>query len=105
MKLIVNNEEFQADKIIKTGTDIIGQDLKGNEIFTFRGISNFIGFQLKDDNGNAIEFGLQPKTEIQLLQEKFDDLENKYNALQGALLQKGTITETDIIPVEEIIPK
>jgi len=41
-----NNQQFQAEKIIKTDTDIIGQDLNGNEIFTFRGISDFTLFSL-----------------------------------------------------------
>jgi len=44
--LIFNEQQFQADKIIKTSTDIIGQDENGNELFAFRGISDFTKFQL-----------------------------------------------------------
>ena len=56
MKLIVNNETFQAEKIVKSDLNIIGYDINDNEIFSFKGISNFTGFILHDDLDNVIEF-------------------------------------------------
>ena len=43
-----NKQQFKADIIIKTNTDIIGQDSNGIEVFAFRGISDFTGFTLED---------------------------------------------------------
>jgi hypothetical protein len=60
-----NNEKFQAEKIIKTETDIIGQDINGNEVFAFRGISDFTGFSLEEGQ----EFD---KSQEQINQEKLD---------------------------------
>lgn len=45
--LTVNNEEYQAERIVKTNTSIIGYN--GNtEVFGFRGISDFSKFQLAE---------------------------------------------------------
>lgn len=45
--LIFNNEEYQAERIVKTNTDIIGYN--GNaEVFSFKGISDFSLFQLAE---------------------------------------------------------
>lgn len=46
--LIFNNEEYQADKIIKNKNNIIGKDLDGKEVFRFNGISDFSLFKLED---------------------------------------------------------
>ena len=46
--LIVNNQQFEAEKIIKTDTDIIGKDANGNELFAFRSISDFSLFALEE---------------------------------------------------------
>lgn len=43
-----NNEQYKAEKIIKTETDIVGQDANGNELFAFRGINDFTGFALEE---------------------------------------------------------
>ncbi|WP_313568826.1 hypothetical protein [Acetoanaerobium noterae] len=43
-----NQEEYKAEKIIKTENSIIGQDLQGNEVFAFRGISDFALFELEE---------------------------------------------------------
>lgn len=49
MKILdFNDEKFEAVKIIKTDTDIIGQDSSGNEIFAFKGISDFSQFTLEE---------------------------------------------------------
>lgn len=45
--LIFNNEQFKADKIIKTNDSIIGKT-NNNEVFIFRGIQDFSLFTLKD---------------------------------------------------------
>lgn len=44
--LIFYEEEYKAEKIIKTDSAIIGQDLQGNEMFAFRGITDFALFSL-----------------------------------------------------------
>ena len=46
--LTFNNNIFKAEKIIKTENSIIGQDLQGNEVFAFRGISDFSLFELEE---------------------------------------------------------
>ena len=46
--LVFNEQKFEAEKIIKTNTDIVGQDSQGNELFAFRGISDFTGFALEE---------------------------------------------------------
>ena len=60
-----NNEQFQAEKIIKTEKDIIGCDINDNEIFSFKGISDFTGFILKDENDIVIEFEAPPMTDAE----------------------------------------
>ena len=56
--LLLNNEQFQAEKIIKTDKDIIGQDLIGNEVFAFRGISDFTGFTITNEDDTSTEFDI-----------------------------------------------
>ena len=70
MKLIVNNQTFQAEKIVKSDENIIGYDINNNEIFSFKGISDFTGFVLHDDLDNVIEFPPLEKTELEILQEQ-----------------------------------
>lgn len=54
-KLIFNNSQYIAEKVVKTDTDIIG--LNGdNKVFAFRGVSDFSIFKLTDENGNPIEY-------------------------------------------------
>ena len=79
MKLIVNNEIFQVEKIIKTDVNIIGYDINNNEVFSFKGISDFTGFVLNDDLDNVIEFELPQPTEMEILQEKNDTTEQTLN--------------------------
>jgi len=76
-KLINNDEAFQADKIIKIDKDIIGYDINANEIFSFKGISDFTGFILKDENNIIIEFEAPQATDA----ERLKDLENAINML------------------------
>lgn len=64
--LIFNNEEYQAERIVKTNTDIIGYN--GNaEVFSFKGISDFSLFQLA--NGEVFDIDLSPETRITALEE------------------------------------
>lgn len=47
-KLLFNNTEFQAERIVKTSDSIVGYS--GNsEIFAFRGISDFSLFSLGEN--------------------------------------------------------
>jgi hypothetical protein len=73
-----NNEEFKADKIIKNATDIIGQDLEGNELFGFRGISDLSQFILEE--GQTFDIELTIEERMSLMQKAIDDL-----TLGGAL--------------------
>lgn len=77
MKILnINREEFRADKIIKTGTDIIGQDLNGNEIFAFIGIPDFTGFTVTNEDGTSSNFDTVPRTNIEILKEENSNLSN-----------------------------
>lgn len=54
-KLMFNNQTFEAEKIIKSNTDIVGKDLNDNELFAFRGISDFSQFSLDGQTFDATE--------------------------------------------------
>jgi len=66
-KLLFNNEIYEAEKIIKTDKDILGYDINNNEIFSFKGLSDFTGFVLKDENDIVIEFDLPQMTDAERL--------------------------------------
>lgn len=74
MKLLnFSNEQFQAEKIVKTDTDIVGYDSNRNELFTFRGISDFSGFTLEEGQTfNTEEPSEQEALNAQLLKENAD---------------------------------
>ena len=76
-KLIVNNEIYEAETIIKTDKNIIGYDINNNEIFSFKGISDFTGLVLKDENDVVIEFSLPQATDS----ERITATENAINML------------------------
>ena len=61
--LIFNKEEFKAEKIIKTKDSIIGKNLEGKEVFSFKGIKDFSLFNLKDGE----EYDVETTEEQQLL--------------------------------------
>lgn len=63
-----NNQQFKAQKIIKTDTDIIGYDINANELFSFRGISDFSGFTL----GEEQEFDISQSSVEDLQKQIFD---------------------------------
>lgn len=68
------NQEFKAEKIIKTETDIIGQDLRGDEIFAFRGISDFSRFTLADGQSFDIEENLEETISKEVATMKIDNM-------------------------------
>ena len=70
--LIFNKQEFKADKIIKTETDIMGEDSTGNEVFAFRGISDFSGFTLED--GQTFDTELSIEERMSLMQKAIDNM-------------------------------
>lgn len=75
--LTFNNEIYQAKRIVKTDSDIIGYN--GNtEVFAFRGISDFSQFAL--DEGQ--EWDIDEKTE---LQKRISDLETLILQLSGVI--------------------
>lgn len=57
-----NGEKHQAEKIVKSSDSIIGYT-SGVEVFSFRGISNFYGFEL--DEGQ--EFDKPEQSELEKL--------------------------------------
>lgn len=56
MKLIFNETEYLADKIINKDSKIAGYDSLENEVFSFKGISDTSMFKLYDDEGNEKQF-------------------------------------------------
>lgn len=89
MKLITTNETFQAEKIVKSDLNIIGYDINDNEIFSFKGISDFTGFQLQDENGNVIEFPLSPDPDSELA--SAIQAATTLDGLKAALLGSGKL--------------
>ncbi|WP_297422075.1 hypothetical protein [Clostridium sp.] len=62
-KLNFDGKEFQAEKIIKTDTDIIGLDSKGNKLFVFLEIPDFSLFSISNLDGTSCDFDtLVPST-------------------------------------------
>ena len=85
MKILnFNNEQFKADKIVKSNTDIIGRDSSGNEIFAFRGISDFSGFTLKEGQTFDTEENLEEATAKEVASLKLDMMK-KDTVITGAL--------------------
>jgi|BioPla2DNA2_1021312.scaffolds.fasta_scaffold42881_5 hypothetical protein len=58
-KLIYNNEQYTAERIVRTDKNIIGYN-GDNEVFAFRGISDFSQFELEDGQ----EFDMDEKEEM-----------------------------------------
>lgn len=64
--LTVENNQFQAERIVKTDTDIVGY--VGDKIeFSFKGISDFTGFTLAE--GETWDIDLSPEVRIKALEE------------------------------------
>lgn len=73
MKILnFNGEQYKADKIIKTETDIIGKDSNGNELFAFRGINDFTDFDLEE--GQTFDTELTIEERMSLIQKAIDSI-------------------------------
>lgn len=73
MKILnFNNQEFKAEKIIKTDTDIVGKDSSGIEVFSFKGISDFSQFSLEE--GQTFDTELTFEERMSLIQKAVDSL-------------------------------
>ncbi|MFW2500148.1 MULTISPECIES: hypothetical protein [Clostridium] len=80
MKILnFNNEQFQAEKIIKSDKDIIGKKFDGNEMFAFRGISDFTVFSITNVNGANCDFDKEEPSEI----DRISALESALSVLMG----------------------
>lgn len=94
------NDNYEAEKIIKNDTNIIGKDANGNEVFVFRGISDFSVFSLEE--GQTFDTEDPSEQEVlnaQLLKENADvktQLADQEELTSQLLLQvaqlKGGIT-------------
>lgn len=69
-----NNEKFEADKIIKTETDIVGYDSKGTEVFAFRGISDFTKFELEEGQTFDVEQNAEETISKEVANLKISDM-------------------------------
>ena len=58
--LLVNDELYQAEKIVKKESSIIGYNGE-SEVFAFRGINNFNKFELEEGQ----EFDVDEKTALE----------------------------------------
>ena len=66
--LYVNGETYQAEKIIRTNTDILGfNSTSPTPIFAFRQIKDWTQFQLAE--GQVFDTDLSPEARIQALEE------------------------------------
>lgn len=71
--LIFNNEQYQAEKIIKTANSIIGYN-GDRETFAFRGINDFSQFQLTEGQEWDIDELTDLKQQLATTQEALDFL-------------------------------
>lgn len=62
----ITGEEFEAEKIIKTGTDITGYNCDGLEVFSLRGITDFSGFKMSEGQS----FDIMEPTQDEILRAK-----------------------------------
>lgn len=86
------DEEFQAERIVKGEDYIVGYDLDKNELFAFRGITDFTPFSLK----NNAEWDLpDPKPRIPKIVDNLDEggRDDVLSAEQGKVI-KGKYDET-----------
>lgn len=65
--LTVNGEQYQAEKIVKTSTSIVGYNGE-QEVFAFRGINDFSQFQLEDGQDWDIDSELEKEQRIKDLE-------------------------------------
>lgn len=90
MKILnFNNEQRKAEKIIKTDTGIIGEDLNGNTIFEIKGISDFTGFTVTNEDGTSADFDTAQPTKEELLQKQLLETQAILANLQEQILLKS----------------
>ena len=82
-KLKFNQEEYKAEKIIKTENSIIEQDLQGSEVFAFRGVSDFSLFALED--GQVFDLGEIEILQAELLEQEKTMEELMFNVIPDIL--------------------
>ena len=92
--LMFNKEEFKAEKIIKTKDSIIGKNLEGKEVFSFKGIKDFSLFNLKDGE----EYDVETTEEQQLLSTVL--LENA--AIKEQLKEQQELSATLALQIAQI---
>jgi len=83
--LIFNNQEFKAEKIIKTTNGIIGKDENNKTVFEFKGISDFSGYTLEEGQIFDTEENLEETTAKELAAMKINNMKKDVmmtNALQ-----------------------
>ncbi|RXI55553.1 hypothetical protein DP124_01400 [Clostridium tetani] len=87
--LLVNDDTLQAEKIIKTDTNIIGY-IDNKEVFAFRGIKDFSIFKLENGEFDTLEEDLQQEINAKLLKDSANlQVElNKQRELNADLLLK-----------------
>lgn len=71
-RLIVQNEQFEAEHIVKTDSEIIGYNC-GNIVFKFSGIGNFNSYVLAD--------GQEFDAPILMAEERIAELEQVINLI------------------------
>lgn len=94
--LLFNGESYEAEKIIKTNTSIIGYN-GDTEVFAFRGISDFSLFELQDGEYDVDRME-QLESENALLalelidtQIRLEQSEQEQAALLLELIDKGVL--------------
>lgn len=93
-----NEQQFQAECIVKTPDSIIGYT-NNQEVFSLRGISDLSGFSLAEGE----EWDEMPKTAEELLQEQLVELGQQNTDLELAnieLGQQNTDLELRILALE-----
>jgi len=84
--LLFNGETYEAEKIIKTDSDIIGYDLDDNVVFSFKGISDFTLFQLEEGQHWDIKINLEQENVL---------LKAQNIELMLAVAELASVSETD----------
>jgi hypothetical protein len=69
-----NGEKYNAEKIVKTATDIIGKDINNNVVFAFRGVSDFSLFTLDEGQTFDVEENLEETTAKEVASLKIDNM-------------------------------
>lgn len=85
--LRVAGEVYEAEKIIKTETDVIGYT-NGHEVFKFGGIRNMDAYSLAD-GAEWDQKELTEKEELEIYKKRLDETENALLSLIDMSLMGG----------------